>query len=1046
MTNQHAPYVLGIDLGTNSIGWAMIRFDDTRPVELVDMGVRIFEAGTTGDIESGKDESRAIERRAARQRRRQTDRQSRRLRSLALVLQEHGLLPEGELKTGSDRHAFFLQLDSELRNHYAEQGIALNCAAGLREFPYYLRAKALDEKMPLHATGRALYHLAQRRGFLSNRKTDSNDKETGPVKEGISDLAQKIKQANMRTLGEYLFNIDPVHEKRIRGRWTARSMYEEEFNLIWEAQSRWHPQLYNENIRWNIHKAIFYQRPLKSQAGTVGYCDLEPFKKRAPKALVVSQQFRILQKINDLTVHFADGDVRPLNNDERVSLFEYMNERESVTFKQIRKRLSLPPDTEFNLERGGEKKLPGNVTEARLLKIFGKNWHSFNDAFHHEIISLIMGSEKAESVRKLGKNKYGLDDDQAEKFSRLQFENGYMSLSKKAMTKLLPLMKEGVSFKTAEKKLYDNPRNLCLDFLPPLHTHKNDRFSPQPDAGLDIRNPVVTRSLTELRRVVNNIIAKYGKPLRIHVELARDIKRNREQRKLISTENRDRQRSRESIVAQIKEKLGEHYMPSEQDIEKVLLMRECRCICPYTGRTINMDNLLGDHPQFDIEHIIPFSRSLSNSFANKTLCYHEENRNRKRNKTPWEAYGNTDQWDQIVTRVKSFCGPTARIKLERFQLRDLSSLDEMSSQQLNDTRYASKIAARYLGLLYGENAMRHIQTSTGQITAYLRAGWHLNRILSTQGIKNRDDHRHHALDAIVIALTSRSAIQTLSKAAGNAYNAKGRTRTFLNQLEEPWEGFLPEVQEMADNLFISRRINRRVRGRLHEDTNYGYPRTDENGKQWHPIRKVLTETFKDTDIDNIIDPVVQDCVRTHFEANGSNPQKAFADPDNHPRMHDGTVIHKVRCKRTVSTTPIGSGDGTRFVATDTNHHMEIVETQNKNGEIIWEDHVVSLMEAVQRHKAGLPVIKRDHGPGSTFIYSLFKGDTCTITENDETIYCTVIGIAVGEVTLVRMYDARKQVEIRQTKSRIRCNANSLRKKQLRKLLITPLGEVIPAND
>ncbi|HOR51960.1 MAG TPA: hypothetical protein PLQ42_12870, partial [Candidatus Hydrogenedentes bacterium] len=65
MTNQHAPYVLGIDLGTNSIGWAMIRFDDTRPVELVDMGVRIFEAGTTGDIESGKDESRAIERRAA---------------------------------------------------------------------------------------------------------------------------------------------------------------------------------------------------------------------------------------------------------------------------------------------------------------------------------------------------------------------------------------------------------------------------------------------------------------------------------------------------------------------------------------------------------------------------------------------------------------------------------------------------------------------------------------------------------------------------------------------------------------------------------------------------------------------------------------------------------------------------------------------------------------------------------------------------------------------------------------------------------------------
>lgn len=175
--------VLGIDLGANSIGWALVRFNDDGPQELVDMGVRIFDAGAEGEIERGMDESPAVERRQARQRRRQADRQSRRLKKVAHVLQQHGLLPPGTIAHGRERHQFFVDLDARIRAAYSQQGISVNSSDGLRELPYFLRARALDHPVDPHHLGRALYHLAQRRGFLSNRKTESDDKETGKVKE-----------------------------------------------------------------------------------------------------------------------------------------------------------------------------------------------------------------------------------------------------------------------------------------------------------------------------------------------------------------------------------------------------------------------------------------------------------------------------------------------------------------------------------------------------------------------------------------------------------------------------------------------------------------------------------------------------------------------------------------------------------------------------------------------------------------------------------------------------------------------------------------------
>ena len=178
--------VLGLDLGANSVGWALVGYENGEPAQIVDMGVRIFEAGTDGDIASGRDESRAVERRGARLRRRQTKRQSERMTELARTLQRFGLLPPGELRKGADRHAFFLALDDRLRADFAAQGFSVDQSDGLREFPYFLRARALDAPLEPHALGRALYHLAVRRGFQSNRKSDKEEKELGVVKASIS--------------------------------------------------------------------------------------------------------------------------------------------------------------------------------------------------------------------------------------------------------------------------------------------------------------------------------------------------------------------------------------------------------------------------------------------------------------------------------------------------------------------------------------------------------------------------------------------------------------------------------------------------------------------------------------------------------------------------------------------------------------------------------------------------------------------------------------------------------------------------------------------
>ena len=198
--------------------------------------------------------------------------------------------------------------------------------------PYELRARALNEALEPWQLGRALYHLGQRRGYLSNRKT-GNEKD-GKVAEGISEISQAMSEGGFRTLGEYFAGEDS-HSKRIRSRYTSRAMYEKEFNLIWDFQAKHHPELLDEAQKQAVYEAIFHQRPLKIQKHLVGKCDFEPDRKRGAKATLVAQEFRLWSNINNLKILLGDGTERWLTDKERATLHEALKDKKQLSWEKI---------------------------------------------------------------------------------------------------------------------------------------------------------------------------------------------------------------------------------------------------------------------------------------------------------------------------------------------------------------------------------------------------------------------------------------------------------------------------------------------------------------------------------------------------------------------------------------------------------------------------------------------------------------------------------------------------------------------------------------
>jgi CRISPR-associated endonuclease Csn1 len=889
-------------------------------------------------------------------------------------LQSGKLLP-----SGNNREKILTDLTKELIEKYRDQNASLNSDIS-NVITYYLRSKALNERLEAYELGLAFYNLNQRRGFLSNRKSVSkNDEESGKVKAGIKELATKLESSGFDTLGQMFTSLN-THEERIRGRWTGRQMYEEEFNLIWESQSKYHRDILREDYREKLFNAIFFQRPLKNQKFLVGECELEPNRKRAPKSCFEFQKVRYLQTLNNLKFINQDtGELKILTENERSLIIAELERSEKVTFAQIKKLLKLKGNKwKVNYEDGGENKMFGNVTAARLRKVIGERWDDLTYEQKSSLYEDVISIEKDETLKRRAQRMWGLSSEQAQELSEVVFEPDYGNLSRQAIRKIMPYLEEGLTFAEAKIKAYpsESMKFELFDKLPPL----TDRRIPQ--SLKVINNPVVIRSLSEVRKVVNSLINKYGKPETVRIELARDRKLSRREKDLIAKKNKIQEKKRVDAATVIKKGTGLS-QPSREDIEKYLLWEEANHICPYTGKAFAMSDLFNGE-SVEIEHIIPRSISFDNSFKNKTICATSENRN-KRNRTPYDAYHtDEDRWDKILERVGNFNSDFKNEKLRRFMMtpEDVQeSYENFTNRQLNDTRYATVLARDYCGLLYGgfidNNKKIRVQATSGGITYDVRIAHNLNSLLNDGGYKTREDHRHHAVDALAVALTDAKTIKKLSTGLKKAEMIGSKS----TRIDDPWKGFRKNVEEVLSKVITSYKLDRRVRGQLHEETNYH--QNKEEITKFHFRKPVFM--LNEKELDRIADDRIKSVVKNHIKSliNSDSTLKvaaAIKSLESKPpllKSKDGkkvTPIKKVRLvAKNSSMIAVGSNKLSKFVESSEYHHLEIFIGKNKKGDDVYQARPINMLEAYNRRSRHEEIINREWD-GKKFCNSLSKGD------------------------------------------------------------------------
>jgi CRISPR-associated endonuclease Csn1 len=1023
------PYVLGLDIGASSVGWAILALGgDAEPCSVIAAGSRLFEAGVEGSFETGRDTPRGVARRMARLQRRQTVRRARRRRKLWRVLQDAGLLPRLPVVNYRSIHETLRDLDVRLRAQWVAPGDHRSELV----FPFQIRAAACSSRLQPFELGRAIYHLAQRRGFLSNRKTRAREDQEGVVKQGIDQLTAEMTAAGHRTLGEHFAALDP-RTARIRKRYTHRAMYEREFDLIAQAND-WVPA-----ESWaSIRKIIFFQRKLKSSAHLIGRCPCVPKANRAPSWHPSFQQYRILEQVANLRVRDPGSHAeRALSEPERSALTQHLAAHAKVTAAGVRKALGLPKGSELSIDTVGSGAMIGDRTAGAMRAVFGSKWDAMSDQDRMAALLDVHSYEQADALRRRGMARWGLEPEAAAAFSEVQLEPSYAALSVRAIERLLPHLRQGLNARQAID--IEFPGRFAVG-------SPEDRLPPIGKAMPDLRNPAVARALAEVRRIVNRVVDRWGKPTIVRLELARDLKRSRMQRERLAKENRAREAEREQAARRI---LSETTVanPRRSDVEKLLLAEECGFVCPYTGRSFGMGDLFGPQPQVDVEHIIPYSRSLDDSFANKTLCFVSENRDVKQNRTPLEAYASdAARWEQILGRVERFRGGAARFKLERF-LMDVQGgevLDEFVDRQLNDTRFASRMAAMYVGRLYGgmvdSAGVRRVQAGSGSVTARLRQAWRMGLALHGDGEKNRGDHRHHALDAVAIALSTPSVVKRMADAAARGA-ARGRSGRLL-EFSEPWPRFLEEVTEAMANIVASHRVDRRLAGSLHEETYYSRPLSTGGGLV-HRRRKGVASVAT-ADIEEIADPRVRSLVSKAIDAAPKGKLDPASPPIAVPERPER--IRHVRVGADRVPVRLDARTGPRFVAPASNHHMALYVTPA--GE--WVAEVVTRLEAHRRKVAGEPIVRVERADGAKLLFTLRSGDTLRLKdEAGQPMFVVVRGVSGTTVEALRVNDGRSAKEVRAGGAkggRLTFAVRALRIRETVKVDLSPIGEVTLARE
>lgn len=813
-------YILGLDIGISSVGWGLLELDaNNNPYKIIDVGSRIF---TPGEVEKTGD-SRAKERREKRGARRISRRREFRLDRVRNLLYENGYL-KGNINSNivsEKNEELSIIFDNMINNYYKEKNSnpyklkveALDRKLTNEELSiilvHYAKKrgyKSNREEASDNDSGKVLSAIKENEKIMkeNNYRTISemyikDEKFKNKIKNSPGDY--KISVTNEM----YLKEINKVLDSQIK------------FGLITDDFKNQYLEIYNS--RRSYAKGPGGNSPYGGDLieRMTGKCNFDG-NPRAPKRAFSSEIYVALTKLVNLKYKVNDGEYIKLSEKEIKNIIEKAKDKKIITYKdlakeldsniefkdlslskkeygkvieELKKKLNVKKETKILISELSEedkelynklyndKLLSKTLIELRgyhilkdsIIKAYSKEiWEEYknNIDFLDEIALYCTNYKVNEDILNKIKESKNIDNifEDIHFVELLPNFKDHLMLSTDLIKKLIPLMLEGNTYDTAMKLLGYDHANLFSktekkDLLVPIYVDDT------------ITNQRVIRSLTQTRKVINSIIKKYGTPKIINIETARELAKSKKERNDITKNNLEKQAENEKIKNYLVE-LGlfpDINKISSNDLLKYKLWKEQNEFCGYSMKKINIEELFQNNV-VQIDHILPYSRTYNDNYLNKTLVYTKENQE-KGNRTPYEWFGKTTKWDEYEAYINNLA--ISQKKKDNYLLKklDFDTEREMREQNLNDTKYISRELS---SLIKAYLNVEKVNMYPGAITSKLRARWGFNRLthsyisktyrlpedMKKDINKDRDNHLHHAMDALVIASITPSLQQKIT--------------------------------------------------------------------------------------------------------------------------------------------------------------------------------------------------------------------------------------------------------------------------------------------
>lgn len=928
-------YTLGLDIGIASVGWAVLENNiDGEPIKIERLGVRIFDKAeqpkTGASLAEPRREARG-QRRTIRRRRHRKDR-------IKQLIQQNDIMTRVEMAEMFEH----LQFETSV---------------------YELRVQALERALTKQEFVRVLIHLAQRRGYKSNSKSEeAKDKENGKVKSAISENKKCMEENGYRTIGEMLLNDDRFWKCNPDGtkifvphnhpddyRTTVeRSMVEDEIRLIFSRQRALGVPYATSEFEeayleiWGSQRNFDEGPGGKSPYGgnmiekMLGHCTFEKDEPRAAKGSYSAEYFRLLQDVNHLRLVKNNGESCALTREQKQIYIDLVMKSAAASYAQLRKKLELSNDISFNMLRYGSDEI-GKVERKKLGHM--KFYHEMRKALNtvqKDAISTVSWEQRDEIARIL--LCYKSDDKRKAQLEKLDIPREFIPalltlstsktahLSAKALRKLIPHLEKGMTYAEACKEVYGEQKSSVTK------KNKLSLFDIEP-----INNPVVRRAVSQTIRVINAVVREYGAPEVVRVELAREMGKPYDVRTQMTKKQEANAKRNEELRQQIKKIKGAE--PTGQDIVKFKLFQDQNGVCLYSGQNLDITRLF-EAGYVDVDHIIPYSISFDDSYTNKVLVRSPENR-QKGNRIPADYFkSDPARWQRFETLVNTQVHNWKKKRNLLTQVLSEEQKNGFKQRNLVDTQYIARVMYNLINdhLQFAETGKydkkRRTQAVNGAITAHVR------KRLGIQKIRE-DGDLHHAVDAAVVACVSPSMIQKITQytkhrecirktkegyldtETGELMTREAYDAKYSPRFPAPWERFRQELEvRLSDNpaeeiarlhlatydseeeikqVFVSRKPERKTTGPAHKDTIY---RKADGGY----IDKVLLTELTLDKLKKYYAPesdrLLYEALKKRLKEFDGNAKEAFAEPFYKPKR-DGTrgpLVKKVKIYETYNNT------------------------------------------------------------------------------------------------------------------------------------------------